>query len=48
MVTGDTVQMGKMRVEKVSGAINIADDLTRYHGMDKLDALCRPHGIVCH
>ena len=40
------MQMGKVRVEKVSGATNIADALTKYHGIDKLDALCRPHGIV--
>ena len=38
--------MGKVRVEKVSGATNIADALTKYHGIDKLDALCQPHGIV--
>ena len=43
----ETVQMGEMRVDKVSGATNIADSLTEYHGMDKLDVLCRPHGIVC-
>ena len=42
----EIVQMGKVRVEKVSGATNIADALTKYHGIDKLDALCRPHGIV--
>ena len=42
----ETVQMGKVRVEKVSGATNIADALTKYHVIDKLDALCRPHGIV--
>ena len=34
----EIVQMGKMRVEKVSGATNIADALTKYHGVDKLDA----------
>ena len=38
--------MGKVSVEKVSGATNIADALTKYHGIDKLDGLCRPHGIV--
>ena len=38
--------MGKVRVEKVGGATNIADALTEYHGIDKLDALFRPHGIV--
>ena len=42
----EIVQMGNVRVEKVSGATNIADALTKYHGIDKLDALCRPHGIV--
>ena len=42
----DIVQMGKVRVVKVSGATNIADALTKYHGIDKLDASCRPHGIV--
>ena len=42
----EIVQMGKVRVEKVSGATNIADALTKYHGIDKLDAVCRPHGIV--
>ena len=42
----EIVQMGKVRVEKVSGATNIADALTKYHGIDKLDTLCRPHGIV--
>ena len=42
----EIVQMGKVRVEKVSGATNITDALTKYHGTDKLDALCRPHGIV--
>ena len=42
----ETVQMGKVRVEKVSGATNTADALTKCHGIDKLDALCRPHGIV--
>ena len=42
----EIVQMSKVRVEKVSGATNIADALTKYHGIDKLDALCRPHGIV--
>ena len=42
----EIVQLGKVRVEKVSGANNIADALTKYHGIDKLDALCRPHGIV--
>ena len=42
----EIVQMGKVRVEKVSGATSIADALTKYHGIDKLDALCRPHGIV--
>ena len=42
----EIVQMGKMRVDQVSGATNIADALTKYHGIDKLDALCRQHGIV--
>ena len=42
----EIVQMGKVRVEKVSGATNVADALTKYHGIDKLDALCRPNGIV--
>ena len=41
----EIVHMGKVRVENVSGATNIADALTKYHGIDKLDALCRPHGI---
>ena len=41
----EIVQMGKVRVEKVSGATNIADVRTKYHGIDKLDALCRPNGI---
>ena len=39
--------MGKMRVKKVSGATKIADALTKYHGIDKFDAPCRPHGVVC-
>ena len=39
--------MGKMRVEKVSGASNVADTLTKCHSIDKLDVPCRPHGIVC-
>ena len=42
----EMVQMGKVRVEKVSGATNISDALTKYHGIDKQDALCRPHGIL--
>ena len=37
----EIVQMGKVRAEKVSGATNIAGALTKYHGIDKLDALCR-------
>ena len=43
----EIVQMGKMLVKKVSGATHIADALTKYHGIDKLDALCRPQCIVC-
>ena len=42
----ELVQMGKLSVEKVSGAVNIADALTKYHSAGKLAALCRPHGIV--
>ena len=40
------VHMGKMNVERVSGAANIADALTMYHGINKFEALCGPHGIV--
>ena len=42
----EIVQMGKIRVEKVSVATNIADALTKYHGIDKPNAPRRPHGIV--
>ena len=42
----EIVQVGKERVEKVSGATNIADAPTKYHSIGKLDALCRPHGVV--
>ena len=31
---------------KVSGKSNIADALTKYQRVDKLHALCVPHGVV--
>ena len=42
----EQVQRGRIGVEKVSGAANVADALTKYHGLEKLRDLGRPHGIV--
>ena len=40
------VQTGKLVVGKVSGTANIADVLTKYHGVETLAKLCKPHGVV--
>ena len=42
----ELVHMCKMKVEKVSGAADVADALTKFHGINKPEALCRPYGIV--
>ena len=42
----ECVQRGRLLVGKVSGKSNIADALTKYQRVDKLHALCVPHGVV--
>ena len=42
----ECVQKGRFWVGKVGGATNVADALTKYHGRDRLVALCSPHGVV--
>ena len=42
----ECVQKGRFWVGKVGGATNVADALTKYHGRDRLVALCAPHGVV--
>ena len=42
----EQVQRGRIGVGKISGVANVADALTKYHGLEKLRDLGRPHGIV--
>ena len=42
----ECVQKGRLNVGKVHGATNVADVLTKYLGIDRLVALCTPHGVV--
>ena len=42
----ECVQRGRLSVGKVHGATNVADVLTKYLSLDRLSALCKPHGIV--
>jgi len=42
----EQVQRGRICVGKVSGVANVADALTKYHGLEKLRSLCRPHGVM--
>ena len=42
----ECVQKGRLNVGKVHGATNVADVLTKYLGVDRLVALCTPHGVV--
>ena len=42
----ECVQKGLLNVGKVHGATNVADVLTKYLGIDRLVALCTPHGVV--
>ena len=42
----ECVRRGRLLVGKVSGVVNVADALTKYHGAQKLRALCHPHGII--
>ena len=42
----EAVQKGRLLVRKVRGATNVADALTKYHHVGRLEELCRPHGIV--
>jgi hypothetical protein len=41
----EQVRRQRLRVAKVRGTVNIADALTKYHGVHKLVELCEPHGV---
>ena len=41
----ECVQRGRLLVGKVSGSSNVADALTKYQCVAKLEELCNPHGI---
>jgi hypothetical protein len=41
----EQVRRQRLRVGKVSGTANVADALTKYHGVTKLLELCCPHGV---
>ena len=42
----EQVQRGRVVVGKVSGAANVADALTKYHGLERLRWLGHAHGIL--
>ena len=41
----EQVRRQRLRVAKVRGTANIADALTKYHGVQRLAELCGPHGV---
>ena len=41
----ECVRRGRVSVGKIVGSINVADALTKYHNVERLRALCEPHGI---
>ena len=40
------MQRGLLDVVKVSGVTNVADALTKFHDLQKLRSLCKPHGVM--
>ena len=42
----ECVHHGRLNVSKVGGATNVADAMTKYHDVQSLRALLKPHGIV--
>ena len=42
----ECVQRGLLHVGKVSGVTNVADALTKFHDIQKLRSLCKPHGVL--
>jgi hypothetical protein len=42
----ESVQSGRLVVGKVKDIANIADALTKYQTVTKLEELCSPHGVV--
>ena len=42
----ECVQKGLLNVGKVAGVTNVADAMTKYHDVQKLRSLSRPHGIL--